>query len=211
MTAAVVGKFTGGNFKYNLSNPEFLAEVRKRTGEYSAVEGYFSRASVYKDVINQSFVRDKSLDASLPYLLAMSRSQFKFEKQPDGEGLWRMSNDFATANAYNVICTNTNLSEETQDCASKVAALYVEDLVVKTFEYDIIYTVAAFGKTAQEANIWKTGLPADRSDFWKIITDTKQREEVTRFFAAAIVAENPNKFGLKKDRPISELYPAIGK
>jgi pSer/pThr/pTyr-binding forkhead associated (FHA) protein len=211
MTASVVGKFTGGSFKYNLSNPEFLAEVRKRTAEYSAAEGYFTRATNYKDVINQSFVRDKSLDASLPYILAMSRSKFNPEKQGANEGLWQMSNDFATANAYNVVCTNATLSEPTQDCASKVTALYMEDLVVKTFDGDIIFAVAAFGKNSQEALGWKAGLPAERADFWKVITDSAQREQVARFFAAAIVAENPQKFGLKKERPISELYPTIAK
>lgn len=211
MTAAVVGKFTGGSFKYNLSNPEFLAEVRKRTAEYSAAEGYFERATTYKDIINQSFVRDKSLDASLPYILAMSRSKFNLEKQGANEGLWQMSNDFATANAYNVVCATANLSEPTQDCAAKATALYIEDLVVKTFDGDIIFAVAAFGKNSQEALGWKAGLPADRADFWKVITDSTQREQVANFFAAAIVAENPQKFGLKKDRPISELYPIVGK
>lgn len=207
MTAGVVGKFTGVN--YNLSNPEFLTEVRKRTAEYATAEGYFGRASVYKDLINESFVRDKSLDASLPYLLAMSRSKFNLEKQGANEGLWQMSNDFATANAYNVACANPNLSDPAQECAAKVAALYMEDLVVKTFEGDVIYVIASFGKTTQEANLWKQSLPAERSDFWKIITDTAQREQVSRFFAAAIVAENPQKFGLKKERPISELYPIV--
>ena len=102
-------------------------------------------------------------------------------------------------------------SDLTQDCAAKVAAVYMEDLVIKTFDGDIIYAVAAFGKTSQEANIWKTSLAADRSEFWKVITDANQREIVVRFFAAAIVAENPQKFGLKNDRPISELYPSVAK
>jgi pSer/pThr/pTyr-binding forkhead associated (FHA) protein len=211
MTAATVGKFTGGSFKYNLSNPEFLAEVRKRTAEYSSAEGYFGRASVYKDVINQSFVRDRALDASLPYILAMSRSKFNLDKQGGGEGLWQISNDFATANAYNVVCATPNLSETTQDCAAKVTALYMEDLLIKTFDGDIVLAVAAFGKNAQEANNWKLQLPAERSDFWKVITDSAAREQVARFFAAAIVAENPQKFGLKKERPISELYPTVAR
>lgn len=212
MTAGVVGKFTGGSFKYNLSNKDFLTEVRKRTAEYSSSEGYFTRAAQYRDVINQSFVRDKALDASLPYLLAMSRSRFNLDKQNGGEGLWQMSNDFASANAYNVVCGEApNLSDPAQDCASKVNALYMEDLVVKTFDGDIVLAVAAFGKSAQEALVWKQNLPAERSDFWAAITDTAQREQVARFFAAAIVAENPQKFGLKKDRPVSELYPTVAR
>lgn len=211
MTAGVVGKFTSGSFKYNLSNPEFLTEVRKRTAEYSSAEGYFGRATTYRDLINQSFVRDKGLDASLPYILAMTRSKFNLEKQGANEGLWQISNDFATANAYNAVCTNANLSDPTQDCAAKVAALYMEDLVVKTFDGDIIFAVAAFGKNSQEALVWKASLPADRADFWKAVTDPAQREQLARFFAAAIVTENPVKFGLKKERPMSELYPTVAR
>ena len=210
MTDGVVRKFTG-NFKYNISNPEFLTEVRKRTAEYSTAEGYFARATVHRNVINQSFVRDKSLDASLPYILAMSRSKFKLDKQGANEGLWQISNDFATANLYNAGCTNTNLSDAEQDCAAKVTALYLKVLVVESFDGDIIFAIAAFGKSPQEANIWKASLPADRSDFWKVITDAAQREQVARFFAAAIVAENPQKFGLKKERAISELYPTASR
>jgi pSer/pThr/pTyr-binding forkhead associated (FHA) protein len=210
MTAAVVGKFTG-NFKYNLSNPEFLTEVRRQAAGYSKAEGYSARAAVYRDIINQSFVRDKGLPPSLPYLMAMSRSQFKLDKQGANEGLWQISNDFATANAYNVACQNKDLSETTQDCAAKATALYLEDLLVESFDGDIVLTVAAFGKSQQEANTWKATLPADRSDFWKVITDPAQREQVAKFFAAAIVAENPLKFGLKKERAISELYPAAAR
>ena len=205
MTDKVVAKFTGAKLTYNLSNPEFLKEVQKKTAEYATAQGYFQRAKGFKDVINQSFIRDRSLDASLPYILAMSRSKFNLEKQGANEGLWQMSSDFATANLYFTVCQTQNLSDPTQDCAAKVAALYMEDLVVKVFDFDIIYAVAAFGKTQQEANIWKTSLPADRTEFWKVITDANQREIVVRFFAAAIVAENPQRFGLKNDRPISEL------
>ena len=33
-----------------------------------------------------------------------------------------------------------------------------------------------------------------------------EREQLIRFFAAGIVAENPQRFGLKKDQPLSALY-----
>jgi hypothetical protein len=98
------------------------------------------------------------------------------------------------------------LSDPAQKCAANAASLYLKSLVLEVFEGDVIYSVAAFGKSPQEANIWKATLPADRSDFWKVISDPKQREQVVRFFAAGIVAENPQKFNLKNDRPISGLY-----
>ncbi len=207
LTANIVRKFTGVSARYNLSNPEFLQEVRKRTAEYSS-DGYFVRANAFRDQINGAFVREKTLDPALAYGLAMSRSKFNAQTQGTNEGLWQMTNEFVNANAYNVVCPAFSLSEPTQECASKVAAVYVKDLV-DAFDGDIVYAVASFGKTAGEANVFKTTLPPDRSDFWKVLTDPQMREQVSRFFAAAIVAENPPKFKLKNDRPISELYPFV--
>lgn len=205
MTANVVKKFTGASARYNLSNPEFLQEVRKLTPEYT-VDGYYGRASQYRDVINQSFVREKTLDPSLGYVLAMSRSKFQLTQQGVDAGLWQMSTDFVNANAYNVVCPVFSLTDPNQDCASRVAAFYMKDLV-DAFDGDVVYAVAAFGKTPGEANVLKTTLPPDRSDFWKVLTDAGMKEQVARFFAAAIVAENPQRFKLRNDRPISELYP----
>lgn len=205
MTAGVVRKFTGASARYNLSNPEFLQEVRRRTTEFAS-DGYFGRAGQYRDVINQSFVREKTLDPAIGYLLAMSRSKFDPKPQGQNDGLWQMTPEFVNANAYNVVCQTFSLSEPTQECASKVAAAYVKDLV-DAFDGDMVYAAAAFGKTAGEASTFKTTLPADRSDFWKVISDPQMREQLARFFAAAVVTENPQRFKLKNDRPISELYP----
>ncbi|HNU08346.1 MAG TPA: FHA domain-containing protein [Pyrinomonadaceae bacterium] len=205
MTANIVKKFTGASARYNLSNPEFLQEVRKSVPEFT-VDGYYARASQYRDVINQSFVREKTLDPSLGYVLAMSRSKFQVTQQGVDAGLWQMSADFVNANAYNVVCPVFSLTDPNQECASRVAAFYMKDLV-DAFDGDIVYAVAAFGKTPGEANVFKTTLPPDRSDFWKVLSDAGMKDRVARFFAAAIVAENPQRFKLKNDRPISELYP----
>lgn len=197
-------KQLSGNSKYTLDK-KFMEEVQKKTADFIS-DGYFGRASAFKEVINKEFVKEQALDARLGFILAMSRSQFKVEKQGADEGLWRMSNDFATANSYNVSCETPSLSDASQKCAAMVAAIYLKSLNSTVFEGDVIYEVAAFGKSPLEASQWKGTLPADRSNFWNVIKDPKQREEVVRFFAAGIVAENPQKFGLKNDRPISELY-----
>lgn len=203
MSKNLVNGFSGANnYKFD---PQFLQEVQKKTGEYAS-EGYYARAAAYKDVISVAFVQERNLDASLGFILAMSRSQFKPQKQGADEGLWQMSQTFAADNGYNGLCGTETLSDAAQNCAAKAASLYLKSLVLEVFEGDVIYSVAAFGKSPQEANIWKATLPADRADFWKVIKDPKQREQVVRFFAAGIVAENPQKFNLKKDRPISELY-----
>ena len=195
----------GGNFAYNVSNKQFLAEVQKKTGEY-AQAGYFDRAAAFRDQINTAFVREQNLDAPLGFVLAMSRSKFTPAKQGANEGLWQMSNEFVTANAYNGLCGTETLSDASQNCAAKASALYMKALVYGVFDGDAIYSAAAFGKSAQDAGAWKATLPADRSDVWNSIKTPAEREQLVRFFAAGIVAENPQKFGLKKDKPLSELY-----
>ncbi len=202
----LIGQFSSGSFKYNTSNPQFLQEVQKKTAE-TVSEGYFARAQKYKDVINVAFVQDANLDASLGYILAMSRSRFNPQKQGANEGLWQMDGNFAATNSYTELCGTQTLSDASQECAAKAAALYLKSLVLSVFEGDVIYAVAAFGMSTQEAAIWKASLPADRSDFWNVIKNAKQRDQVASFFAAAAVAENPQKFGLKNDQPISRLYP----
>ena len=204
MSKRLVKQFPG-NFSYNVSNKEFLKEVQKRSGEY-AQEGYSDRAAQYRDQINVAFVREQNLAAPLGYYLAMSRSKFNPAKQGADEGIFRMSNDFATANAYNGICGAETLSDPTQNCAAKAAALYMKSMVYGVFEGDVIYAAAAFGKSPLDAGAWKSSLPANRTDIWNAIKTPQEREAVVRFFAAGIVAENPQKFGLKRDRPLSELY-----
>lgn len=204
MSKRLLKEFSG-NSPY-VFNQQFLQEVQKKTAEFATAEGYFARAQAFKDNINGAFVREQNLDAPLGFILAMSRSQFKLQPQGAEEGLWRMNRDFATANSYNGFCGAETLADASQNCAAKAASLYLKSLILSVFEGDTVYAVAAYGKSPQEASIWKTTLPADRKDFWTVIKDPKQRDEVARFFAAGLVAENPQKFGLKKDRPISELY-----
>lgn len=204
MSNRLVKQFHGG-FTYNVSNKQFLQEVQKRSAEY-AQEGYFDRATAYRDAINVAYIREQNLDAPLGFILAMSRSKFNPSKQGDGEGLWQMSNDFVTANAYNGLCGGESISDPSQNCAAKASALYMKAIVYGVFDGDVVYSAAAFGKSPQDAGQWKASLPQNRSDVWNTIKTAPEREQLVRFFAAGIVTENPQKFGLKKDRPLSELY-----
>lgn len=204
MAQRLVKQFSG-NFAYNVSNKQFLQEVQKRTAEY-AQEGYFARASVYRDEINIAFVREQNLDAPFGFMLAMSRSKFSPMKQGEEEGIFRMTNAFVSDNKYNGQCGTETLSDQSQKCAAKSAAIYMKAIVMGVFEGDLIYSAAAFGKSPQDAGVWKATLPQNRTDIWNVIKTPAEREQVLRFFAAGIVAENPQKFGLSKDRPLSELY-----
>jgi pSer/pThr/pTyr-binding forkhead associated (FHA) protein len=204
MSERLVKQF-GGNFSYNVSNKQFLAEVQKKTAEY-VQEGYFERAAAYRDAINVAYVQENNLDAPLGFILAMSRSKFAPTKQGAEEGLWRMTNEFVAANAYNGACGAETLSDKSQNCAARSSALYLKGIVYGVFDGDPVYSAAAFGKSPQDAVIWKASLPANRADFWNTIKTAPEREQIVRFFAAGIVVENPQKFGLKKDKPLSELY-----
>lgn len=204
MSKRLVQQF-GGQHSYNVSNKQFLQEVQKRTTEY-AQEGYYPRASLYRDAINVAYVREQNIDAPLGFILAMSRSKFNPAKQGENEGLWQMSNAFVTANAYNGLCGTETLSDQSQNCAAKASALYMKAIVFGVFDGDPIYSAAAFGRSPQDAGLWKASLPADKTDIWNTIRTPQEREQLVRFFAAGIVAENPQRFGLKNDRPLSELY-----
>ena len=88
MANKMVKQFSGGH-RYNVSDKQFLQEVQKRTADY-AQEGYFDRASKYRDPVNVAFVREQNLDAPLAYMLAMSRSKFEPKRQGANDGLWQM-------------------------------------------------------------------------------------------------------------------------
>jgi hypothetical protein len=194
---------TNQNYKFD---QQFLQEVQKKTAEYAAAEGYFSRAQPFQDLINIEFHKENGLDPPLGFILAMSRSKFNPQKQGADEGLWRLSDAFVTGNNYKASCPTESLSTPQQNSAAKTTAIYVKSLVLKIFNGDLIYAVSAFGMSEGEASQWQSSLPADRTDFWKVIKTPQQRDQLVRFFAAGIVAENPQRFGLKRDRPISELY-----
>jgi pSer/pThr/pTyr-binding forkhead associated (FHA) protein len=204
MSRRVLKQFSGSfNYKFD---EQFLQEVQKRTAEYAAAEGYSARAENYRDLINFEFHKENSLDAPLGFLLAMSRSKFDLQKQGAGEGLWQLSEEFVAGNGYKTACQAESLSDKSQNCAAKTAGIYTKALLLKIFNGDVVYTVAAFGMNEGEASAWANSLPANRENFWRVITNPRQREQVAKFFAAAIVAENPQKFGLKKDKPLSGLY-----
>ncbi len=203
MSSNVIKQFQGGA-KYTF-NPQFLTKVRQRTAEYVS-PGYFARAQKYRDAINVAFIRENSLDPPLGYILAMSRSKYQPKVDKTGVGLWRLDPKIVNENAYDGLCGSETIESASQNCAAKASSIYLKDLILKVFEGDTVYGIAAFGMSPNQAEQWKRTLPANRADFWNVIKSDVQRQEVVNFFAAAIVAENPHEFGLTNDRPLSELY-----
>ncbi|REJ75598.1 MAG: FHA domain-containing protein [Acidobacteria bacterium] len=208
MTERIIPQFSGQG-AYVTGNPGFLDAVSKFTNEY-AEAGFYERARRYRDVINTEFIQERALDPPLGYLLAMSRSKFKPTNDQQGAGLWKMDNELVLEFNYNGLCGTQTIAGESQSCAAIASSSYLKDMLLKAFggnSGDIIYVVAAFGMKPLEAAQWRQTLPEDRSDFWRILSsDPRKQENVARFFAASIVAENPGRFGLQDDKPLSLLY-----
>jgi hypothetical protein len=134
MTINLVKQFHGG-FTYNVSNKQMLQEIQKMIPQY-VQEGYYARAQAYRDAINVAYVREQHLDATLGFMLAMSRSKFIPTKQGDNEGLWQMSSTFVTSNGYNGVCGTETLSDPSQGCAAKASAMYMKAIVYGVFDGD---------------------------------------------------------------------------
>jgi hypothetical protein len=190
---------------YVVSNKQFLSEVQKRTAEY-AQDGYYDRAAKYSDVIKISFVNEFNVKAPLAFILAMSRSKFDPAKVGAEEGLWRMSEEFITSNNYHGTCGGVAINDPTQSCAAKAAARYLSLVLSSAPGNDPIYSSVVFGKSTNDAAIWFSQLGPNRTDPWSSIRTGPEREQLVRFFAAGIVSENPQRFGLKKYPPLSQLY-----
>ncbi|HEV2762475.1 MAG TPA: hypothetical protein VGV38_05715, partial [Pyrinomonadaceae bacterium] len=97
---------------------------------------------------------------------------------------------------------------------ARVAAAYMKSLLDTFGREHFMYAVACYGMTLDEVGRFITELerkdPSEqlRYDFWRMKTEGvlkgEQVNRVSRFFAAGVVGENPQAFGLK-DRPLSAL------
>ena len=199
---------------------EFLRQVQARTSDYQSA-GYFDRARAFRDVINESFVGEQGIEAPLGYVMAMSRTRFNLAKSrptttglvtsiaagDEPQGLWLIQPSLAQSTGYIGRCGTQTLADPDQKCSAIVASMYLKFLEVDIFSGDFLYAVACFSLPPKEAAAFRDGLPSDRRDFWKVLKSQEQRERVVRFFAAGIVGENPEKFDLRRDKALSNLYP----
>lgn len=184
-------------------NKEFIDKVLAKTNDFTSAGGFSTRAQGFQDTIKTAYIKDTDVGSAIGFLTAMNRTQFNPATGAD-VGLWKMSNEFATKNSLTFACGTETLTET--NCSAKASAIYAKNLLRTVFDNDPVYTVAAYGMTLDEAYSWKTSLQGDRADFWNAIKTPVQRDELVKFFAAGIVAENPQKFGLKDDKPLSSLY-----
>lgn len=193
---------------------DFVELIRSRSGEYRQ-SGYTDKARRYRREINKAF-GDQGLDPLLGYVLAMSRSKFNENFRGEGIGLWQIPLSVAQAQGY----LTAGESEQTlkdPKRSSEIAAAYTKALV-STFEStdDFMFAVACFGLPLSQAGQVRTQLatlapdPVARRDFLKMVklgvVKGDQVDRVVRFFAAGIVTENPQAFGMQSDQPFSSLF-----
>ena len=192
---------------------DFVEMIRSHSGEYR-VGGFTDKARRYRREINKAF-RDQGLDPLLGYLLAMSRSKFNENARGDGVGLWQIPLTVAQAQGY-LSASESEATLRDPKRSSEIAAAYTKALV-STFEStdDFMFAVACFGLPLSQAGQVRTQLatqapdPIARRDFLKMVklgvVKGDQVDRVVRFFAAGIVTENPQAFGLQTDAPFSSL------
>ncbi|HEX8499154.1 MAG TPA: Ig-like domain-containing protein [Pyrinomonadaceae bacterium] len=186
---------------------EFAMLILARTEEFKR-GGYTERVRPLRSIVNKAFT-DQGESPLLGYVLAFSRSRFDARA---GGGIWRLP-PTAVRNYLAPGETADVLSDPQR--SADIAALYTKALV-RAFEHgDFMYAVACFGQTRDEAGALRTELarvaPDDsvRLDFWKVVKlnllKPEQRQQVVDFFAAGVVAENPEAFGLVGETRFSHL------
>ena len=193
---------------------DFVELIRVRSNEYQ-VGGYSMRARQYRREINKAF-RDQGLDPLLGYLLAMSRSKFNINATGNGLGLWQMSFALAQSQGY-LTASESEATLKDPKRSAEIAAQYTKALI-STFESpdDFMFAVACFGQPLNEVGQVRAQLatlapdPVARRDFFKMVKSGvvkgDQVDRVIRFFAAGIVGENPQPFGLGNEEPFSSLF-----
>lgn len=192
---------------------EMTARIRALTNDYASSR-VAARAANHRRVVVKSF-GDQDVKPLLGFVLAMSRSKFDETTGAEGSGIWRVppvvarnysSADEASADA-------ATASARQQQRSAEIAAAYMKYLlgVFGTDNFDL--AVACYGDPSEEAGALKQRLmtvpAAEWRNFWRLfqrgLIKPEQAERVFRFYAAGIVGENPQRFGVAGDPTLSSL------
>ena len=195
-------------------SPEFIGLVQQRIAEYQNAQ-WWQGARTYRRDINKAY-RDEGLEPLVGYILAFSRSKFNINASQGGLGLWRLSPGVIRASGY----LSQNESEavlKDPKRSAEIAAVYTKYLL-NTFEKeDFMYAVACFGMSIREAGSFRAQLnsavaadPTVRGDIVKMqkagLLKDEQVDQIVRFFAAGVVGEHPQTFGVVSAQPFSAHF-----
>jgi hypothetical protein len=201
--AVQLGQKSGYRF-----DPAFAALIKTYVAEYRASAGFSERARKHQAAINDEFI-NQGLPPLAGYVMAMSRTKFN---EAGAGGVWGMPPQVVRASA-----TGGAGAPDMSDpaAAAHAAAVHFKELFDVFGREHFMYAVACYGLTLDEAgrvvNELERKDPSQqlRYDFWRMknmgVVKSEQVERVARFFAAGVVGENPQAFGLR-DRPLSTLY-----
>ncbi len=197
-----------------LFDRQFAEQIWLRTSEYRL--DVIPEAHRWRREIIRAF-RDQGLHPLLGLILAMSRSRFRetdagFSSAEPGIGLWRLPPDIARL--YLTPSESESALQE-QKRSAEIAAAYLKALVNVFGMDDFMYAIACYGYPLSQAGQLRTRLesvtpdPVARGNFWQMVESglvpREAADRVIRFFAAGIVGENPQAFGLSTQR-LSSLY-----
>ena len=199
---------------------QFADEIRRHTDSYRL--SFMDDASRYRRQIGSAF-NSKGLPAAIGYVTALSESRFKENAAPSPDsvgpdqkiGLWLVPRQIAIEQGY-VTPDEPPASLKDAKRSAEIAASYINDLVNAFGGTDqFMYAIACYGMTLSQAARVRARLEeidpdaADRKNFWRMVKagviPREGAERVAKFFAAGIVGENPQAFGLTA-RPLSSLY-----
>jgi hypothetical protein len=185
---------------------EFLERIRAATREFKQVDVYPAAENNRIDIRKAS--DSSGLPSALLFVLAASRSRFDQNQampgcgvDPNGAGLWKLPR--AVLARY-----GQGNAGDPKSIAESVAS-HLKDLMGGERD-DFIYAVACFGESSRRiGEIAERADASKRRNPWSLVKSGVVTEEeanrVVCFFAAGIVAENPNKFGLNA-KSIREVY-----
>jgi pSer/pThr/pTyr-binding forkhead associated (FHA) protein len=199
---------------------EFANEISRRTSTYRI--NVIDEASRYRRQIGNAFT-SKGLPAAIGFVMALSESQFKEDSASSSAsvsadlkiGFWKVPRQIALEQGY-ITADESSATLNDPKRAAEIAAAYINDLVNAFGGTDhFMYAVACYGMPLSQAAKVRTRLEdidpnaTERKDFWKMvrsgIVPREGADRVARFFAAGIVGENPQSFGLG-NRALSSLY-----
>ncbi|HJQ68313.1 MAG TPA: FHA domain-containing protein [Blastocatellia bacterium] len=196
---------------------QFVEEIRRRTDSYRV--NMIDDASRYRRQIGSAF-NSKGLPAALGFVMALSESRFREEAAgsvgaDQKIGLWLVPRRIALEQGY-VTADEDEAALKDVKRAAEIAASYINDLV-NAFggTEQFMYAIACYGMPLTEAARVRARLEeidpevTDRKNFWRMVkagvVTGEAADRVAKFFAAGIVGENPQTFGLSS-RPLSSLY-----
>ena len=200
----LAAKISPKNYKFD---PAFVALIGGYVNEYKSAAGYYARARKYRDAIDKEFVNVQGLPPVFGYVVAMSRTRFL-----DNSGdVWGLPNSIVKGERFE----SSDTDPTSTSASTKFAASYIRGLWDVFGREGFMYVVACYGMSLDEAGEVQQRLEAKdptgegRYDFWRMknlgVVKGDQVERVARFFAAGIVSENPQQYGLNEPS-LSTLY-----